>query len=271
MNIQDKLTLCQNPNCVIKCHGLDVEGGEDGLFVCQGGVIIGGDLETQNDIIISSLCHNHLSREDDAHVTQVHIHGPQVCAAQGRTLKNKIFNQNCFFLYKCRYVSSAIKWVITYIKNGYFGQILQSLPLTSEVLHTAHNDHVFELMIMEVGGSERHHQVPQTNQRGVRVSKEADNNMTIEDSHGGLVTVLRSKCHHYHHVSESCHTDQDAVLNGPSWDPVEHPRAVILHLRLDEVKVPSLKRIWIIIINYIMKNMSACSSAMPTSILPKPV
>ena len=80
---------------------------------------------------------------------------------------------------------------ITYIKYGYFGQILQSFPLSSEVLHTAHNDHVFELMIMEVGGSERHHQVPQTNQRGVRVSKQTDNNMAIEDSHGGLVTVLQ--------------------------------------------------------------------------------
>ena len=81
----------------------------------------------------------------------------------------------------------------TYIKYGYFGQILQSFPFSSEVLHTAHNDHVFELMIMEVGCSERHHQVPQTYQRGVRVSKQTDNNMAIEDSHGGLVTVLKYK------------------------------------------------------------------------------
>ena len=44
---------------------------------------------------------------------------------------------------------------------------------------------------MEVGGSERHHQVPQTYQGGVRVSKQADNHMAVEDSHGGLVTVLQ--------------------------------------------------------------------------------
>ena len=38
-------TFTQDTNCVIKRHGLDVEGGEDGLFVCQSGVIIGGDLQ----------------------------------------------------------------------------------------------------------------------------------------------------------------------------------------------------------------------------------
>ena len=38
------VTFTQDTNCVIKSHGLDVEGGEDGLFVCQSGVIIGGDL-----------------------------------------------------------------------------------------------------------------------------------------------------------------------------------------------------------------------------------
>ena len=91
---------------------------------------------------------------------------------------------------------------------------------------------------MKVGGSKRHHQVPQTYQGGVRVSKQADNHMAIEDSHGGLVTVLRGKCHHYHRECESA--DQDAILYGPSRDPVEHARAVILHLCLDEIKVPSL-------------------------------
>ena len=38
------VTFTQDTNCVIKRHGLDVERGEDGLFVGQGGVIIGGDL-----------------------------------------------------------------------------------------------------------------------------------------------------------------------------------------------------------------------------------
>ena len=33
---------------------------------------------------------------------------------------------------------------------------------------------------------------------------------------------------------------QYAVLDGPGRYPVEHPRAVVLHLRLDEVEVPGL-------------------------------
>ena len=37
----DKLTLTQDTNCIIKGHGLDVEGGEDGFLVCQGWIIIG--------------------------------------------------------------------------------------------------------------------------------------------------------------------------------------------------------------------------------------
>ena len=43
---------------VTEGHGLDVEGGQDGFLVCQGGVVIGGDF----------------GREDDAHVTQVDVH-----------------------------------------------------------------------------------------------------------------------------------------------------------------------------------------------------
>ena len=38
------VTFTQDTNGVIKRHGLDVEGGEDGLFVGQSGVIIGGHL-----------------------------------------------------------------------------------------------------------------------------------------------------------------------------------------------------------------------------------
>ena len=41
-------------------------------------------------------------------------------------------------------------------------RMLQSFPLSSEVL--SHNGQLYELIIMEVWGSERHHQVPQANQ-----------------------------------------------------------------------------------------------------------
>lgn len=46
--------------------------------------------------------------------------------------------------------------------------------------------------------------------------------MSIENCHGGLVPV------------------EDALLNRPGRTPVEHPRAVVLHLRLLKVKVLGL-------------------------------
>ena len=56
---------------LLKLHGLDVERGEDGLLVGQGGVLVVGDL----------------GREDGTHVAEVHIDGPQVGPAQRRTLE----------------------------------------------------------------------------------------------------------------------------------------------------------------------------------------
>ena len=76
------------------------------------------------------------------------------------------------------------------MQNGDLGQVLQSPPLPPKILHTAEDDDMLELVVVEVGGPQRHHKVPEPNQRGVRVSKEADHHVTIEDSHGGLVTVL---------------------------------------------------------------------------------
>ena len=73
------------------------------------------------------------------------------------------------------------------------GEVLQSFPLPPEVLHAPEDDDVFELVIVEVGGAERHHQVPQPDQGGVGVSEKADHNMAIKDSHGGLVTVLHKQ------------------------------------------------------------------------------
>ena len=69
------LTLVQNADRVVKRHGLDVEGGEDGLLVGQRGVVVAG----------------HLGREDHAHVTQVHVHSAQIGAAQRRSLQKEYY------------------------------------------------------------------------------------------------------------------------------------------------------------------------------------
>ena len=61
--------------------------------------------------------------------------------------------------------------------------------------------------------------IPEPDEWGVWVSEEADHHVPIEDGHGRLVAV------------------HDAVLDGSGRGPVEHPRAVVLHLRLLEVEI----------------------------------
>ena len=106
---------------------------------------------------------------------------------------------------------------------------------------------MLQLVVVEVGGPERHDEVPEqqlimTNELiarsstgsrcapepdegAVRVGEEADDDVAVEDGHGGLVAV------------------QDAVLDGARRRPVEHARRVVLHLRLLEVKVLGLQGI----------------------------
>ena len=75
-----------------------------------------------------------LGREDDAHVAEVHVHSPQVLSVPG-----------------------------TASQDGDLGQVLQRLPLPPDVVHLAHDDHVLDLVEVEVGSSEWHHQVTETN------------------------------------------------------------------------------------------------------------
>ena len=50
---------------------------------------------------------------------------------------------------------------LSYIQNGDLWQVLQRLPLPPDVVHAAHDHHVLELVVVEVGGPQRHHQVPE--------------------------------------------------------------------------------------------------------------
>ena len=49
---------------------------------------------------------------------------------------------------------------------------------------------MFELVVVEVGGPQGHHEVPEPDQRTLGVSEETDDDVTVEDSHGGLVPIL---------------------------------------------------------------------------------
>lgn len=48
-------------------------------------------------------------------------------------------------------------------------------------------------MVVEVAGPQRHHQVPQTNQRWRHVPEYTDNNMAAEHRHGGFTSCLWKK------------------------------------------------------------------------------
>ena len=65
-----------------------------------------------------------------------------------------------------------------YIKHGYLWKVPKGVPFSSQILHRPHNDNMFQLMVVEVGSSEGHHQVPQTDQGAVRVGKQTNNHMT---------------------------------------------------------------------------------------------
>ena len=46
---------------------------------------------------------------------------------------------------------------------------------------------MLQLVVVEVGGSQRHHEVAEPDERTVGVCEQTDNHVTIEDSHGRLV------------------------------------------------------------------------------------
>ena len=158
----------------------------------------------------------------------------------------------------------------TYIENRYLWKVLKCLPFSSEVLHGANYDDMFELVVVEVGCPEGHHQVPQANQGAVVVCEEADYHMSVQDSHGCLVPVLRwrvwtkhpsvtflirfslmsepswiGKCRpknvdlmwkpHQYEIFKFSH--QYAILYAARRGPVEHASAVVLHLSLLKVEV----------------------------------
>lgn len=51
---------------------------------------------------------------------------------------------------------------------------------------------MFQILVVEITGSQRHHQVTQTNQRGVSIRKQADNHVVTENRGGGFLSVLQT-------------------------------------------------------------------------------
>ena len=113
-----------------------------------------------------------------------------------------------------RFIIKRVTTVVPYIEDRDLGQVLQRLPLPADVVDGADDDDVLQLVVVEVGGPERHDEVPEqqlimTNELiarsstgsrcapepdegAVRVSEEADDDVAVEDGHGGLLLVLRT-------------------------------------------------------------------------------
>ena len=78
-----------------------------------------------------------------------------------------------------------------YIEHWNFGQILEHFPFSSDVVDGADDDHMLELVIVKIRGSERHDQISQSDQRRVGISKETNDYVTIQHRHGSLITILK--------------------------------------------------------------------------------
>ena len=94
----------------------------------------------------------------------------------------------CYSLILLYIVISTIR---SYIQNRDLRKVLKGFPFSPDVIHTPDNDDMLQLVVVEVGGSQRHHEVAEPDERTVGVSEQTDNHVTIEDSHGRLVTILQ--------------------------------------------------------------------------------
>ena len=71
---------------------------------------------------------------------------------------------------------------------------------------------MLQLVVVEVGGSQGHHEVAEPNERTVGVCEETDNHVTIEDSHGRLVAILQEQ--------DQLLTDSWRLYSLPGYSPL---------------------------------------------------
>ncbi len=79
----------------------------------------------------------------------------------------------------------------THVQYGYLWQVLQGLPLSPDVLDRSDDDDVLQLVVVEIGRSQRHHKVAESDERGIGVGEQADDHVAVQHGHGRLVAVLK--------------------------------------------------------------------------------
>ena len=141
-----------------------------------------------------------------------------------------------------------------YIEHWNFGQILEHFPFSSDVVDGADDDHMLELVIVKIRGSERHDQISQSDQRRVGISKETNDYVTIQHRHGSLITILKRQSDGISRGGEEKELSnfffyflfppyilyQYAIFQGAGGRPVEHASRVVLHLRLFKIEIAGL-------------------------------
>ena len=97
-------------------------------------------------------------------------------ARKSGLLRGEPWKSSCFQLSFICYFLDA------YIKHGYLWKVPKGVPFSSQILHRPHNDNMFQLMVVEVGSSEGHHQVPQPDQGAVWVGKQTNHDVPIQET-----------------------------------------------------------------------------------------
>jgi len=81
----------------------------------------------------------------------------------------------------------------TDVEDADLGKAAEAFPLLANVLFVANNDDVFELVLVEVAGSERHDEVAKTDQRRVGIGKQTDDHVIAEYRHRRLLAGLHGQ------------------------------------------------------------------------------
>jgi len=76
------------------------------------------------------------------------------------------------------------------VEDADLGKAAETLPLLADVLLVADDDDVFQFVVVEVAGSQRHDEVAQTDQRRVRVGEQTDDHVVAQHGHCRLFPCL---------------------------------------------------------------------------------
>lgn len=82
---------------------------------------------------------------------------------------------------------------VTYTEDADSWKITDALPFLAYILFVADEQHVLQLVVLEVARSERHDEITKSYYGWMRVGKEANYDVVAENRHGRLFPRLKNK------------------------------------------------------------------------------